>query len=118
MGFIKLPVNKLISCDSVMAVGAAISSNTLTVDVVYTPLASGDELLKNKIVYTKGGSNSFTKTEAEYVAMFVEAVEKMSGATGSSVAGPIVEQKVTSSGALVGEITPSVSLKLTAAITA
>ena len=35
----------------------------------------------------------------------------MSGASGSSVAGPIVEQKVTSTGVLVGGITPVVTIK-------
>jgi hypothetical protein len=115
MGHIKLPVDQLISCDAINQITAAISSNTLTIDVVYNIVgqtAAGDfACVKSNIVYTKGASNSFVKSEAEYLSEFVDACSKMSGASGSSVAGPIVEQKVTASGALVGAITPTVTIK-------
>ena len=115
MGYVKLPVDQLINCDAINQITAAISSNTLTIDVVYNLVgqtgAGTFACVKSNIVYTKGASNSFTKTEAEYLSDFVDACEKMSGASGSSVAGPIVEQKVTSSGALVGAITPVVTIK-------
>ena len=115
MGHIKLAVDQLVSCDAVNQVTAAISSNDLTIDVVYNIVgqtAAGTfACVKSNIVYTKGGSNSFTKTAAEYKKMFVEAISKMSEASGPALAGPIVEQKVTASGALVGAITPTITIK-------
>ena len=115
MGHIKLAVDQLVSCDAINQITVDITSNDLTIDVVYNIVgqtgAGTFACVKSNIVYTKGGSNSFTKTAAEYLSDFVDACEKMSGASGSSIAGPIVEQKVTASGALVGAITPTVTIK-------
>ncbi len=115
MGYVKLPVDQLINCDGINQITTDITSNDLTIDVVYNIVgqtAAGTfACVKSNIVYTKGGSNSFTKTAAEYLSDFVDAIEKMSGATGPSVAGPIVEEKVTATGVLVGAITPTVTIK-------
>ena len=115
MGYLKLAADQLVNCDAINQVTATISSNTLTIDVIYNIIGQTGSgtfaCVKTNIVYTKGASNSFTKLEAEYLTDFVEALEKMSGATGSSVAGPVVEQKVTATGVLVGAITPVITIK-------
>ena len=115
MGHIKLAVDQLVSCDAINQITADISGDNLTIDVVYNIVgqtgAGTFACVKSNIVYGKNSANSFTKTEAEYLSDFVSAFEKMSGASGPSVPGPIVEEKVTASGALVGGISPTITIK-------
>ena len=117
MGLVKLTTNKVVQADSILQLTAAISSNTLTIDVIYALDMGSNKLAKANVVYTKGASNSFTKTEAEYLEAFASAFGNAMGTSGPALVGPIVEQKVTSTGILVGTITPVITLKLNAAIT-
>tara|TARA_R100000657_G_C4667998_1_gene112108 strand:+ start:363 stop:722 length:360 start_codon:yes stop_codon:yes gene_type:complete len=116
MGFLKTNANNLVSCDNVVEVGATIGSTNLTVNIVYGTFAQGsDKLMRTELVYTSGASNEMELTAAEYQKIFADAVTSMSGATGSAVALPIVNNKVTATGAVVGALTPAYALKLTAA---
>ncbi len=117
MGLVKLTTNKVVQADGILQLTAVISSNTLTIDVLYALDMGSNKLAKANIVYTKGGSNSFTKTEAEYLDAFVNAFGSAMGTSGPALVGPIVEQKVTATGVLVGTITPVITLKLTSALT-
>jgi hypothetical protein len=117
MGLLKITQNQVVMAEGVLQLTATISANTLTIDVVYALVMKDDVLAKANIVYTKGGSNSFVLTEAQYLAEFAEAFSLAMGTSGPALVGPIVEQKVTSTGMLVGTITPVVTLKLLTALT-
>ena len=117
MGLVKLDVNKVVQAEGILQLTAVISSNTLTIDVIYALEMGSNKLAKANIVYTKGGSNSFTKTEAEYLEAFASVFGNAMGTSGPSIVGPVVEQKVTSTGVLVGSITPVITLKLSSALT-
>ena len=116
MGLVKLTTNKVVQADGILQLTAAISSNTLTIDISYALDMGSNKLAKANVVYTKGASNSFTKTEAEYLDAFVNAFGSAMGTSGPALVGPIVEQKVTATGVLVGTITPVITLKLTSAL--
>ena len=105
MGYLKQNAI-LVNCDNVCEIETAIATNNLTVVLSY-PLSNGStNVLKGTLTFTKQSANSFTKTAAEYGAIFAEAIGKMGNAAGIN-AIPVVEEKVTSSGALVGAIAPS-----------
>tara|TARA_R110000822_G_scaffold118366_1_gene251088 strand:- start:135 stop:488 length:354 start_codon:yes stop_codon:yes gene_type:complete len=117
MGLLKITQNQVVMAEGILQLTATISANTLTIDVVYALVMKDDYLAKANIVYTKGGSNSFVLTEAQYLAEFAEAFSLAMGTSGPALVGPIVEQKVTSTGMLVGTITPEVTLKLSTVLT-
>ena len=117
MRLVKLVVNKVVPSEGIRLLTAVIASNTLTIDVMYALEMGSSTLVKSNVVYTKGASNSFTKTEAEYLELFASAFGNAMGTSGPSIVGPVVEQKVTSTGVLVGSITPAITLKLTSALT-
>jgi len=116
MGLLKITQDQVIMAEGVLQLTAAISSNTLTIDVIYALEMGSNKLAKANIVYTKGASNSFVLTEAQYLAEFAEAFSLAMGTSGPALVGPIVEQKVTATGKLVGTITPVVTLKLSSAL--
>ena len=116
MGLVKLTTNKVVQAEGILQLTAVISSNTLTIDVLYALDMGSSKLAKANVVYTKGGSNSFTKTEAEYLEEFASAFGLAMGTSGPALVGPVVEQKVTSTGELVGTITPVITLKLSSAL--
>ena len=115
MGFLKTNANNLVSCDNVVEVGATIGSTNLTVNIVYGNFNQGGKLMRTELVYTSGSSNEMELTATEYQKIFADAVASMSGATGSAVALPTVNNKVSATGAIVGALTPAYALKLTAA---
>ena len=115
MGFLKTNTNNLVSCDNVVEVGATIGSTNLTVNIVYGNFNQGGKLMRTELVYTSGSNNEMELTAAEYQKIFADAVASMSGATGSAVALPTVNNKVSATGAIVGALTPAYALKLTAA---
>jgi hypothetical protein len=117
MGLVKLTTNNVVQAEGILQLTAAISSNTLTIDVLYALDMGSSKLAKANIVYTKGASNSFTKTEAEYLELFASSFGNAMGTSGPALVGPIVEQKVAATGVLVGTITPVVTLKLSSALT-
>jgi hypothetical protein len=116
MGLLKITQDQVIMAEGILQLTAAISSNTLTIDVIYALDMGSSKLAKANIVYTKGGSNSFVLTEAQYLAEFAEAFSLAMGTSGPALVGPIVEQEVTATGVLVGTITPVVTLKLSSAL--
>jgi hypothetical protein len=115
MGYLKTNANNLVSCDNVVEVGATIGSTNLTVNIVYGNFNQGGKLMRTELVYTSGSNNEMELTAAEYQKIFADAVASMSGASGSAVALPTVNNKVTATGAIVGALTPAYALKLTAA---
>ncbi len=117
MGLVKLDVNQVAQADGILQLTAVVSSNTLTVDVIYALDMGSNKLAKANIVYTKGGSNSFTKSQAEYLDLFASSFGNAMGTSGPALVGPIVEQKVTATGVLVGSISPVITLKLSSALT-
>ena len=75
MGLLKITTrSKLYMAEGILQLTAAISSNTLTIDVIYALDMGSNKLAKANIVYTKGASNSFVLTEAQYLAEFAECV--------------------------------------------
>jgi hypothetical protein len=116
MGLVKLTTNNVVQAEGILQLTAAISSNTLTIDVLYALDMGASKLAKANIVYTKGASNSFTKTEAEYLELFASSFGNAMGTSGPALVGPVVEQKVTATGVLVGTITPVVTLKLSSVL--
>ena len=104
MGYLKQD-GILVNCDNVCEIETAIATNALTVKLSW-PVNSSTNVLKGTLTFTKQSANSFTKSAAEYGAIFAEAIGKMGNAAGIN-AIPVVEEKVTSSGALVGAITPT-----------
>ena len=117
MGLVKLTTNNVVQAEGILQLTAVISSNTLTVDVIYALDMGSNKLAKANIVYTKGASNSFTKTQAEYLDLFAGVFGNAAGTSGPAIVGPVVEQKVTATGVLVGSIAPVITLKLTSALT-
>ena len=105
MGYLK-EGGILVNCDNVCEIVTDITGNDLTV-VLSWPLANGGaNVLKGTLTWSKGAANSFTKTEAEYQAIFADAVAIGGGAVSGGIALPTVEQEVTATGAYVGIITP------------
>ena len=62
MGLLKITQDQVIMAEGVLQLTAALSSNTLTIDVIYALDMGSSKLAKANIVYTKGGSNSFVLT--------------------------------------------------------
>ena len=116
MGLLKITQDQVIMAEGILQLTADITSNALTIDVIYALDMGSSKLAKANIVYTKGASNSFVLTEAQYLAEFAEAFSLAMGTSGPALVGPIVEQKVTATGYLVGTITPVVTLKLSTAL--
>ena len=119
MGFLKSSASELIGCDDVFKVVASIGSTNLTVKITYRNLltASPDvKLAETKLVYTSGGSNEMELTAGEYQKIFADAVASMSGASGSAVSLPTVNNKVSATGAIVGAVAPTVTYVLSDAI--
>jgi hypothetical protein len=116
MGLLKITQDQVIMAEGILQLTATISSNTLTIDVIYALDMGSSKLAKANIVYTKGASNSFVLTEAQYLAEFAKAFSLAMGTSGPALVGPIVEQKVTATGMLVGTIAPIVTLKLSTAL--
>ena len=117
MGLLKITQDQVIMAEGILQLTADITSNALTIDVIYALDMGSSKLAKANIVYTKGASNSFVLTEAQYLAEFAEAFSLAMGTSGPALVGPIVEQKVTATGKLVGTLTPVVTLKLSSALT-
>jgi len=122
MGFLKTSGNtaggSLISCENVLDVAATIATTNLTVKILYNqPIGSADKVIMAELVYTSGGSNEMELTAAEYQTIFQDAVVSMSGVSCSAVNLPIVNNKVTATGAVIGAVTPTYELKLSGAIT-
>jgi hypothetical protein len=126
MGYLKLSngaSNKvLVNCDNMVEVVAAISgtgaSAVATVDITYAIVAGGggttDEavLLKTAVTYAApGASNEYSFTEAELESAWLDALVKMSGASGSIVEGPKFFHKVTATGVDLGAVVPTIVIK-------
>jgi hypothetical protein len=121
MGFLKSSANQMISCDNVVSVVADIDSTNLSIFVSYATSLGADaatptqwNILQATITYTSGASNEMELTEAEYQKIFADAIASMSGASGPAVSLPIVNNKVTATGAVIGAVTPSIQLGYTA----
>ena len=119
MGHLIIPTAlgaQVVSCDDVVDMTAIISSDTLTIDIIYGIFGAADKLLKTNLVFSKASANSFTSTAVEYKNLFANAIMSMSGATGSaSTNSPRVFEKVTATDVLVADaIKPVLSLKVTA----
>ena len=117
MGFLKSSANEMVSCDNVVSVAADIAGTDLNVYVRYTTALGADAatatelyILQATIAYTSGASNEMELTQAEYQKIFADAVASMSGASGPAVSLPIVNNKVTATGAVIGAVTPSIEL--------
>ena len=126
MGYLKLSngaSNKvLVNCDNMVEVVAAITGSgataVATVDVTYGIVAgsggSANEavLLKTAITYAAPGtSNEYSFTEAELESAWLDALVKMSGASGSIVEGPQFFHKVTATGKDLGAVVPTIVIK-------
>ena len=72
MGLVKLTTNNVVQAEGILQLTASITTNTLTIDVVYALDMGSNKLAKANIVYTKGASNSFTLTEGEYLEEFAD----------------------------------------------
>jgi len=116
MGFLKSDANLLVGCDDVYKVVAAISNTNLIVQVTYKTSMGSNKLLEAKLTYTSGASNEMELTAGEYQKIFSDAVASMSGASGSAVSLPTVNNKVTATGAIVGAVSPAITYVLSAAI--
>jgi len=126
MGYLKLSngaSNKvLVNCDNMVEVVAAISGSgaaaEATVDITYAIVAgsggTADEavLLKTAVTYAVPGSNNeYSFTEAELESAWLDALVKMSGASGSIVEGPKFFHKVTATGVDLGAVVPTIVIK-------
>jgi hypothetical protein len=112
MGYLKQDAI-LVNCDNVCEIETAISSNDLTVKLSW-PVNSSTNVLKGTLTFTKGGSNSFMKSAAEYGAIFADAIALGGGAVSGSIAIPVVEQEVTATGVVVGAIAPAFAVAFAA----
>jgi hypothetical protein len=112
MGYLKQDAI-LVNCDNVCEIETGISSNDLTVKLSW-PVNSSTNVLKGTLTFTKGGSNSFTKSAAQYGAIFADAIALGGGIVSGSIAIPVVEEEVTATGAAVGAIAPSFAVAFAA----
>ncbi len=126
MGYLKLSNGAsskvLVNCDNMVEVVAVITgtgaSAVATVDVTYGIVAgsggTADEavLLKTAITYAApGANNEYSFTEAELESAWLDALVKMSGASGSIVEGPKFFHKVTATGVDLGAVEPTIVIK-------
>ena len=103
MGYLKQDAI-LVNCDNVCEIEVAIATDDLTVVLSY-PLSDGStSVLKGTLTFQKQGANSFTKTAAEYGAIFAQAIGEMGNAFGINSI-PVVEEET--SGGVVSSIAPS-----------
>ena len=118
MGFLKSNANEMVSCDNVVSVATDIDSTNLAVFIRYATSLGTDSntpvqetfILAVTISYASGVGNEMELTVEEYQKIFANAVASMSGASGPAVSLPVVNNKVTATGAVIGPITPSIEL--------
>ena len=109
--------SKLVSCDDIKFVEVAIANSgataVCTVDIVYGIAAGDDEsLVKSAITYAAPGtSNEYTLTLAEIESAWLDALSKMSEASGMFVEAPRLGVKVTATGAILADAVPTVVIK-------
>ena len=116
--------SKLVSCDDIKFVEVAIANSgataECTVDIVYgvsVPGGSANEgsLLKSAITYAApGANNEYTLTLAEIESAWLDALSKMSEASGMFVEAPRLGVKVTATGVALADAIPTVVIKHTA----
>ena len=112
--------SKLVSCDNIRFVEVAIANSgataICTVDIIYGIAAGDDEsLVKSAITYAvPGASNEYTLTLAEIESAWLDALSKMSEASGMFVEAPRLGVKVTATGAALADAIPTVVIKHTA----
>ena len=131
MGYLKLSngaSNKvLVNCDNMVEVVAVITGTgataVATVDITYAIVAgsggTADEavLLKTAVTYAApGANNEYSFTEAELESAWLDALVKMSGASGSMIEGPKFYHEVTATGADLGAVVPTIVIKHSAAL--
>ena len=104
----------LIPCDSVLEVTAGIAANDLTIVITQPVVDSTNNVVKGTLTFTKGGANSFTKTEAAYAEEFASAIADAGGVSAGSIELPTVDEEVTATGAFVGSITPTYAVAFAA----
>ena len=113
---------KLVSCDDIKFVKVAIANSgataICTVDIVYGIAAGDDEsLVKSAITYAAPGtSNEYALTLAEIESAWLDALSKMSEASGMFVEAPRLGVKVTATGAILADAVPTVVLKKSTAL--
>tara|TARA_B110000902_G_C13737387_1_gene371458 strand:- start:55 stop:456 length:402 start_codon:yes stop_codon:yes gene_type:complete len=109
--------SKLVSCDNIRFVEVAIANSgataICTVDIIYGIAAGDDEsLVKSAITYAvPGASNEYTLTLAEIESAWLDALSKMSEASGMFVEAPRLGVKVTATGAALADAIPTVVIK-------
>ena len=114
--------SKLVSCDDIKFVEVAIANSgataVCTVDVVYGIAAGDDEsLVKSAITYAvPGASNEYTLTLAEIESAWLNALSKMSEASGMFVEAPRLGVKVTATGVALTDAIPTVVIKKSTAL--
>ena len=114
--------SKLVSCDDIKFVEVAIANSgataICTVDVIYGIAAGDDEsLVKSAITYAAPGtSNEYTLTLAEIESAWLDALSKMSEASGMFVEAPRLGVKVTATGAVLADAVPTVVIKKSTAL--
>ena len=117
MGFLKSSANEMVSCDNVVSVATDDENDNLIVWVTYATSLGADVTTNNElyvlrasITYLSGTNNEMELTLAEYQKIFADAIASMSGASGPAVSLPIVNNKVTATGEVIGAVTPSIVL--------
>ena len=109
--------SKLVSCDNIKFVEVAIANSgataICTVDVIYGIAAGDDEsLVKSAITYSvPGASNEYALTLAEIESAWLNALSKMSEASGMFVEAPRLGVKVTATGTVLADAIPTVVIK-------
>ena len=110
--------SKLVSCDDIKFVEVLMSdpglpASIVTVDVTYGVAAGDDEsLVKSAITYAAPGTgNEYTSTLAEIESAWLDALSKMSEASGMFVEAPRLGVKITASGVVLAAAVPTVVLK-------
>ena len=75
-------------------------------------------ICKSAITYaTPGANNEYTLTQAEIESAWLDALSKMSGASGMFVEAPRLGVKVTATGAILADAVPTVVIKKSSALT-
>ena len=114
--------SKLVSCDDIRFVEVAIANAgataVCTVDIIYGIVAGNGadvSLVKSAITYAApGASNEYTSTLAEIESAWLDALSKMSEASGMFVEAPRLGVKVTATGAILADAVPTVVIKKSA----
>ena len=114
--------SKLVSCDDIKFVEVAIANAgataVCTVDITYGIIAGNGadvSLVKSAITYAApGASNEYTSTLAEIESAWLDALSKMSEASGMFVEAPRLGVKVTATGAILADAVPTVVIKKSA----